>query len=100
MEKIVAIISQKGGVGKTTTSINLSCALAVKGKKVLLIDLDPQAHCTIGLGREPGSYLIALKDFLVSEMKITEVILKTKMENLFLAPSHIRLDRAEQQPAP
>jgi chromosome partitioning protein len=97
MKKIIAIINQKGGVGKTTTSINLSSGLAMKGKRILLIDLDPQAHSTIGLGIEP---VAALNDVLLSKKSMKEVILKTKIENLFLVPSHIRLDRVEQQLAP
>ncbi len=100
MSNIVAIINQKGGVGKTTSSINLSCGLAMKDKRVLLIDLDPQAHSTIGLGIEPGSYQLALHDVLLRKKKIKEVILKTKVKNLSLAPSHIRLDKAEQQLTP
>lgn len=98
--KVTAIINQKGGVGKTTTSINISPGLAMKGKRVLLIDLDPQAHSTIGLGIEPGSYQASLNDVLLQKKNIKEVILKTKVENLYIAPSHIRLDRAEQQLAP
>lgn len=100
MSKIIAIINQKGGVGKTTSSINLSCGLAMKDQRVLLIDLDPQAHSTIGLGIEPGSYQFALHDVLLRKKKIKEVILETKIKNLFLAPSHIRLDKAEQQLSP
>lgn len=97
---MIAITNQKGGVGKTTTAINFSCGLSRKGKRVLLVDLDPQAHATIGLGVEPGSFQLAIHDVLVNKRGIGEVVLSTRFEGLFLAPSHIRLDRAEQQLIP
>ena len=96
MSRIIAVINQKGGVGKTTTSINLSACLARNGRKVLLIDLDPQAHSTIGLGIEPGSYRVAMHDVLLKKADIREVVLPVKQADLHVAPSHIRLDKAEQ----
>ena len=83
-------------MGKTTTSINLSACLARKKQKVLLIDLDPQAHSTIGLGIEPGSYRTAMQDVLLKKTDIREAMLPVQQENLVVAPSHIRLDKAEQ----
>jgi len=99
-KKIVAVINQKGGVGKTTTSINFAAGLARQGKKTLLIDLDPQAHSTIGLGIEPESFTYSISDVLAKKKPITETILPSKTENLFIVPSHIRLDKIEQQLAP
>lgn len=97
---IIAIINQKGGVGKTTTSINFAAGLARQGKKTLLIDLDPQAHSTIGLGIEPESFTASISDVLAKKKPIGEIILPSKTENLFIVPSHIRLDKIEQQLAP
>jgi len=81
MKKIIAIANQKGGVGKTTTSINLACGLANKGQKTHLIDLDPQAHSTIGLGVEPETYDVALHDVLLKKKEAQEAILETKISN-------------------
>lgn len=100
MKRIIAVANQKGGVGKTTTSINFACALALRGKRVLLIDLDPQAHSTIGLGIEPGTYQYAIHDVMVNKKNIREVTLGTQVRGLDLVPSHIRLERAEQQLTP
>lgn len=100
MKRIIAVANQKGGVGKTTTSINFACALALRGKRVLLIDLDPQAHSTIGLGIEPGTYQYAIHDVMVNKKDIGEATLGTQVRGLDLVPSHIRLERAEQQLTP
>ncbi|MBW2035244.1 MAG: ParA family protein [Deltaproteobacteria bacterium] len=100
MKKIIAVINQKGGVGKTTTSINFSYGLTREGHRVLLTDLDPQAHSTIGLGIEPETYKYAVHDVMLNKSDIHEVILKTSINNLDLVPSHIRLERAEQQLTP
>ena len=95
MGKIIAIANQKGGVGKTTTAINLSAALAILEKKVLLIDSDPQANATSGIGIKEDSYDIDLYDVLVSDMSIKEVVIDTNLNFLQLVPSSINLVGAE-----
>jgi len=96
MPKIIAIINQKGGVGKTTTSINLSAGLALKSYKVLLIDLDPQSHSTSGLGIESGQCQLAIHDVFEHGRNVNDAVIKTKVNNLYLVPSKIRLDKTEQ----
>lgn len=97
MKHIIAIINQKGGVGKTTTSINFAAGLALRGYRVLLVDLDPQAHSTIGVGIEPGSFQASIGDVLAKKKSLQEIVLPTKVDGLFIAPAHIRLDKIEQQ---
>ena len=91
MGKIISLVNQKGGVGKTTTSINLSASLAVLGKKVLLIDLDPQGNTTTGVGINKGEIDRSIYDVLIDECNITETIIKTKYKNFYVIPSSINL---------
>lgn len=93
--KILAICNQKGGVGKTTTSINLAASLAHLKNKVLLIDTDPQANATSGVGVDKASVSQSIYDILVDEVNINDVILKTAYENLDIVPSSIALAGAE-----
>lgn len=95
MQKIVAVTNQKGGVGKTTTAINLSAGLALEGYKTLLIDLDPQANSTLNIGIKVGSYKNAIHNVLEGNKKIENVILSTPITNLDIVPSHIHLDKTE-----
>ena len=95
MAKIIAICNQKGGTGKTTTSINLSVYLAVAGKRVLLIDSDPQGNSTSGLGLDKNAIEKSLYNILIDHVSIKDVLQKTSVENLMIIPSNIDLIGAE-----
>ncbi|NLM37747.1 MAG: ParA family protein [Firmicutes bacterium] len=97
MGKVFAITNQKGGVGKTTTAVNLGAYLAVLGKKVLVLDNDPQGNATSGLGLRKSEIKKCIYDVLVSEIPIEEVILPTQVPNLMAAPATIRLAGAEAE---
>ena len=93
--RIIAIANQKGGVGKTTTSINLSACIAELGKKVLLIDIDPQGNTTSGLGFDKNSIKDTIYDIMLEEKTIEEVIKNTCVNNLDIVPANISLTGAE-----
>ncbi len=95
MGRIIAIANQKGGVGKTTTSVNLSACLAHLGKKVLLIDTDPQGNATSGVGINKGDVQMCIYDVLIDDVDIKDVILPTDVENLDVIPATISLAGAE-----
>jgi chromosome partitioning protein len=97
MSEIIAIANQKGGVGKTTTAVNLSASLAFSGKKVLLIDIDPQSNATTGLGFHRNELEFNIYHVLIGRKKLSEIILKTEIPTLFLAPSNIGLVGVEKE---
>lgn len=95
MGRIIAIANQKGGVGKTTTAINLSACLAETGKKILTIDLDPQGNTTSGLGVEKEGLENTVYELMLGECTIRESMIKTEIEGLQLIPSNVNLAGAE-----
>lgn len=97
MAQIIAVANQKGGVGKTTTTINLGACLADAGKKVLLVDTDPQGNATSGIGIQKAAVSKDIYDVLVNEEAITEAIMPTKHHNLWIVPATIQLAGAETE---
>jgi len=95
MPKIIAVCNQKGGVGKTTTAINLSTSLAISGKRVLLIDIDPQGNATSGLGVDKHAIKSSVYNLLIQESDPSHIIIKTSIDNLSLIPSNLNLTGAE-----
>ncbi|WP_169764562.1 ParA family protein [Campylobacter mucosalis] len=97
MSEVITIANQKGGVGKTTTAVNLAASLAVAEKKVLLIDIDPQANATTGLGYKRSDYEFNIYHVLTGSKKLSQIVLKTQIPTLFLAPSNIGLVSIERE---
>ena len=95
MGRVIAITNQKGGVGKTTTSTNLSACLAELGKKVLVVDIDPQGNATSGLGIEKNELENTIYDLFIGECELDECLQKNTLENLSVLPSNVNLSGAE-----
>ena len=93
--RIIAVANQKGGVGKTTTAINLSAALVALGARVLLVDLDPQGNASTGLGVAPADRKLTSYDLLIDEIPVSQVITPTSIEGLWLCPANSDLSSAD-----
>jgi len=95
LAKVIAIANQKGGVGKTTTAVNLSSCLAYKGKKVVIIDIDPQGNTTSGLGIDKKNIGKSIYEVIINDEDIENALMKTVVDNLYICPSNIQLVGAE-----
>lgn len=95
MAKTIAVVNQKGGVGKTTTAINLTAALGMQGKKCLLVDIDPQGNSTSGFGISKRNIDLSSYDILIGNASTEDAIIETKFQNVSIIPSNINLSGAE-----
>ncbi|BAU26279.1 chromosome partitioning protein [Aneurinibacillus soli] len=100
MGKIIAVTNQKGGVGKTTTSVNLSACIAQEGRKVLLVDIDAQGNATSGIGVEKAHVSYCVYDVLINDINTMDAVLPTEIPNLFVLPATIQLAGAEIELVP
>ncbi|MCL2847359.1 MAG: AAA family ATPase [Firmicutes bacterium] len=97
MSKIIAVANQKGGVGKTTTSVNLAAFVALMGRRVLLVDIDPQGNTSSGLGVEKNKLEASIYDAIVGDAEASDVVVPTTVKNLAVLPSHITMAGLESE---